>query len=268
MGQLPPIAEFFDDAPIITPSAMHGDRQIKLDVPIKTAFCTFLCENLDRTALAPILAESRLLYYVYGRSGKIPIYQYRDQCFIVLMTVGSPVAAAVIEELKYLGVENVIAYGTAGLLDARIADDACVLIEKAIRDEGASYHYLPPSLYVATNPQLTAWLEKFLQSGGMKVVRGITWTMDAMFRETTVRCAKRREQGAVVVEMECAGFAAAAQRLGIRFAQFVFFSDTLTDVTHWQMLGTQAQSDTRRSLKVTLLQALISYCQKSSCLID
>ena len=262
MEQLPPIAEFYDDAPIITPSAMHGEKQVKLDVPIKTAICTFLCENIDRTFLEPVLKESRLLYYVYGRSGKIPIYQYRDQCLLVLMTVGSPVATAVIEELKYLGIENVIAYGTAGLLDSHIADDACVLIEKAIRDEGASYHYLAPSVYVETNPQLTAWLEKFLQSGGMKVVRGITWTTDALFRETSARAAKRREQGAVVVEMECAGFAAAAQRLGMRFAQFVFFSDTLADVGNWQMFGTQAQGDARRSLKVTLLQALLAHIQK------
>ncbi len=262
MEQLPPIAEFFDDTPIITPCAMHGEKQVKLDVPIKTAICTFLCENIDRAFLEPVLKECRLLYYVYGRSGKIPIYQYRDQCLLVLMTVGSPVATAVIEELHYLGIENVIAYGTAGQLDASIADDACVLIEKAIRDEGASYHYLAPSVYVETNPQLTAWLEKFLQSGGMQVVRGVTWTTDALFRETGARCAKRREQGAVVVEMECAGFAAAAQRLGVRFAQFVFFSDSLADTTHWQMFGAQAQGDARRSLKVTLLQALLAYLQK------
>ena len=138
-----------------------------------------------------------------------------------------------------------------------IPSDACVLIEKAIRDEGASYHYLAPSVYVATDQALTTWVEKFLQSGGMKVVRGITWTMDGLFRETKMRCAKRREQGAVVVEMECAGFAAACQRLGLRFAEFVFFSDTLTDVNQWHMLGAQEQFNERRSLKVRLLGALV-----------
>ena len=262
MDNLPPIAEFFDDEPIITPTIMHAGKGIKLDVPIKTAICTFLCDNIDRALLEPVLKDCRLLYYVYGRSGKVPIYQYRDECLIVLMTVGSPVAVAVVEELKYLGIENVIAYGTAGLLDERIPEDACVLIEKAIRDEGASYHYLPPAVYVETNPQLTAWLGTFLQSGGMQVVRGITWSSDAMFRETKARSAKRREQGAVVVEMECAGFAAAAKRLGLRFGEFVFFSDTLVDTAQWHMLGTQKQHDARRSLKVTLLQALLVSLQK------
>jgi len=262
MSDLPPIIDFFDDAPIITPSAFHNGEVIKLPAQIKTAVCTFLCENIDYALLEPILAESKLLYYLYGRSGKTPIYQYRDECLIVLMTVGSPVAVGVIEELKYLGIENVIAYGTAGKLVDTIPDNACVIIEKAIRDEGASYHYLAPSVYVETNQDLTDWTQAILQSGGMPVVRGITWTTDGLFRETKARCAKRCEQGAVVVEMECAGFAAASQRLGLRFAEFVFFSDTLTDTNQWHMFGQQKEFDERRSMKATLLQALLDCVAK------
>lgn len=257
MTELPPIAEYFDDEPIVAPAGMHS-AEIKIDSKINTAFCTFLCENIDAALLKPILKDCQLLFYVFGRSGKVPVFQYKQNCLIVLMTVGSPVATAVVEELKYLGVENIIAYGTAGQLDAHLPSDACVLLEKAIRDEGASYHYLAPSTYVETDRDLTDWLEKFLRSGGMNVVRGITWTTDGLFRETKQRCAKRRAQGAVTVEMECAGFAAAAQRLGLRFAEFVFFSDTLVNVESWQFFGEQKQADARRSLKVTLLQALIN----------
>lgn len=257
MIELPPIAEFFDDEPIIAPVDLRGGKVFKLPASIKTAICTFLCENIDQATLAPILKDSQLLYYVYGRSGKIPVYQYRDECLIVFMTVGSPVAVAVIEELKSLGIENVIAYGTAGQLDDKISNDAFVLIEKAIRDEGASYHYLPASVYVATDEALNSWVEQFLRSSGKTVVRGITWTSDALFRETKARCAKRRKQGAIVVEMECAGFAAAAKRLGMRFSEFVFFSDTLVNTSQWQMFGGQQGANERRSLKVALLQALL-----------
>lgn len=262
MEQLPPIVEFFDDEPIITPAAMRGGVKVEIPTTIKTALCTFLCENMDCEKLAPILVDCRLLFYVYGRTGKVPVFQYKEDCLIVLMTVGSPVAAAVIEELRYLGIENVVAFGTAGLLDGKIADNACVVIEKAIRDEGASYHYLAPSTYVDTDEKLTTWLEEFLHTCNMPVVRGITWTIDAMFRETQARTARRREQGAVVVEMECAGFAAAAKRLGVRFAEFVFFSDTLVNTQQWHMLGEQKQYDERRSLKVFFLQALLNTVQK------
>lgn len=262
MIELPPIAEFFDDEPIITPAMMRAGKQVVLDPQIKIAFCTFLCENIDRAILEPILRDCRLLFYVYGRSGKVPVYQYKNNALIVLMTVGSPVAVAVVEELKSLGIEKVIAFGTAGLLDERINKDALVLIEKAIRDEGASYHYLAPSVYVDTDEQLTDWLEEFLQANGLPVVRGITWTTDAMFRETGKRLQKRREQGAITVEMECAGFAAACQRLGMCFAEFVFFSDTLVDTAHWKMLGEQKEHDARRSLKVTFLQALLTEIEK------
>lgn len=252
-----PICDFFTDEPIITPAKFHTNKNIHRDPQIKTAICTFLCENIDREQLQPILQDCRFLYYVYGRSGKVPIFQYKDLCLIVLMTVGSPVAAAVVEELHYLGIQNVIAYGTAGLLDDKIDADSFVLLEKAIRDEGASYHYCPPSLYVETDAELTALLEKFLQQHG-KVQRGITWTMDALFRETGQRKAKRMDQGAVVVEMECAGFAAAAKRLGLRFAEFVFFSDLLTNQAWaWTQNTTQNQ---RRSLKVLLLNELITFC--------
>ena len=110
MEQLPPIVEFFDDLPVISPSAMHADQPVTIKPNIKTAICTFLCESIDREMLASILADSRLLFYVYGRSGKVPVYQYKDECLIVLMTVGSPVAVGVVEELKYLGIENIIAY--------------------------------------------------------------------------------------------------------------------------------------------------------------
>ncbi len=262
MEQTPPILEFFDDEPIITPTALQGLNSIVLPAQIKTAVCTFLCDNIDRVNLETILKDCCLLFYVYGRTGKIPIYQYKDDCLIVLMTVGSPVAVAVVEYLKCIGIKNVIAYGTAGLLDESVSNTSCVLIEKAIRDEGASYHYLPASVYVKTDKELTNWLEQFLQSGGMSVVRGTTWSTDAMFRETGARVARRRAQGAITVEMECAGFAAACQRLGMRFAEFVFFSDTLVDTKNWHMLGEQKQNDERRSLKVFFLRSLIDIVQK------
>jgi len=261
MKDLPPIAEFFDDEPIITPSVMHSGDKIEISVRNKTAICTFLCENIDKEILAPILKNCRLLFYVYGRSGKVPVFQYKDVCLIVLMTVGSPVAAAVIEELKNLEINDVIAFGTAGLLDVKIPQDSFVLVEKAIRDEGASYHYLAPSVYVETDKQLTDWVENFLKSNGIEVVRGITWTTDALFRETGLRAAKRREQGAIVVDMECAGFAAAAKRLGIHFSQFMFYSDAL-DCKTWTTFGGQTEQNTRRSLKVTLLQALLNVMEK------
>ena len=261
MEQTPPILEFFDDEPVISPLTMQ-DKPVILAPQIKTAICTFLCENIDRSILEPILANSHLLFYVYGRTGKIPVFQYKDECLIVLMTVGSPVAVAVVEYLKCIGIENIIAYGTAGLLDERVPDTACVLIEKAIRDDGASYHYLPASVYVETDRHLTDWLEHFLCNRQMQVVRGITWTTDAMFRETAAQVARRRQQGAVTVEMECAGFAAACLRLKMRFAEFVFFSDTLVDVKNWHMFGDEEQHNERRSLKVVLLQSLLNAVRK------
>ena len=64
---------------------------------------------------------------------------------------------------------------------------------------------------------------------GVPYVEGKTWTTDAFFRETRGKAARRREQGCVSVEMECASLAAVAQFRGVRFAQFFYATDTVDD---------------------------------------
>ena len=86
-----------------------------------------------------------------------------------------------------------------------------VLIEKALRDEGTSYHYLPPALYSEIN---RTWLERlkgaFVDSS-IVIKNGATWTTDAPFRETAVAIEYARSEGILGVEMEAAALYAFAQ---------------------------------------------------------
>ena len=86
-----------------------------------------------------------------------------------------------------------------------------VLIEKALRDEGTSHHYLPPGDFSALHPGLLSLLEPVLTRTPVAVYRGATWTTDAPFRETASAVAHCRELGIMAVEMEAAALYAFAR---------------------------------------------------------
>ena len=96
-----------------------------------------------------------------------------------------------------------------------------VLIEKALRDEGTSYHYLPPSEFSTANAALLASADAALRGADLNVARGGSWTTDAPFRETATQIAAMTAKGLLAVEMEAAAlyaFAEARQKPVICFA--------------------------------------------------
>ena len=98
-------------------------------------------------------------------------------------------------------------------------------MSKAIRDEGLSYHYMEPSLFVETDKELNELVENELQKKNIVFEEGITWTTDAFYRETKSRIEIRKQEGAVAVEMECAGMAAVSKFRNTQFSQILYFSD-------------------------------------------
>lgn len=86
-----------------------------------------------------------------------------------------------------------------------------VLIEKALRDEGTSYHYLPPTPYSQMNAALITCFADAFSEASVRVLRGATWTTDAPFRETEHAIAYAKSEGILGVEMEAAALYAFAQ---------------------------------------------------------
>ena len=123
-----------------------------------------------------------------------------------------------------------------------------------MRDEGTSYHYLPPSREVAADPACVAVVETILQRHGQDYVAGKTWTTDAFFRETPARIRRRRDEGCIVVEMEAAAFFAVAQFRGVRFAQLLYAGDDLSG-SEWD-----ARNWTTHSVRETLFWLAAETC--------
>ena len=129
---------------------------------------------------------------------------------IIGCAVGASFAVLVAEELFAAGCELLISVTSAGQI-VRIGDPPYfVLIEKALRDEGTSYHYVPPADFSQIAPELLSMLGDAFLHAPVTVHRGATWTTDAPFRETATAIAHCRELGILAVEMEAAALYAFA----------------------------------------------------------
>jgi len=85
------------------------------------------------------------------------------------------------------------------------------VIERALRDEGTSYHYLPPSDYSEAAVHLTKMAREALTTEGIPIQAGATWTTDAPFRETEKAIDAAKNAGILAVEMEAAALYAFAK---------------------------------------------------------
>ena len=123
---------------------------------------------------------------------------------IVGCAVGASFAVLVAEQLFVSGCELLISVGSAGQIADLGPPPYYIVIDRALRDEGTSYHYLPPDQFVDADRTLLALADEVLVGTSGRLHRGATWTTDAPFRETANAIAKRRRDGVLAVEMEAA----------------------------------------------------------------
>ena len=79
-----------------------------------------------------------------------------------------------------------------------------VVIDRALRDEGTSYHYAPPDGFAQADPHIVGVAARALADAGLPAHVGASWTTDAPFRETEAAVAAARAKGVLAVEMEAA----------------------------------------------------------------
>lgn len=147
---------------------------------------------------------------------------------VVGMAVGAPFAVLVAEQLAASGAELVISVTSAGQLVSLPQTPCWVLIERALRDEGTSCHYLPPGQWGELAPRLRARLDGALATPGSgPVITGASWTTDAPYRETTAAVTAARSAGALCVEMEAAALYAYAAARGHRMVCLAHVTNTM-----------------------------------------
>jgi len=140
---------------------------------------------------------------------------------IIAQAVGASFAVLLAEQLFVSGCKLLLSMTSSGKISPTLEAPCFVLIDRALRDEGTSYHYLPPSDYSDANKNLLADLSAAKWACEGSVHTGSVWTTDAPYRETEVAIANARERGLLAVEMEAAAlyaFAAATDNPVICFA--------------------------------------------------
>ncbi len=130
---------------------------------------------------------------------------------IVPCAVGASFAVLIAEQLFASDCRLLISVTSSGQLAELRPPPYFVLIERALRDEGTSYHYLPPSEFSEGPSYLLASLEDAFDALSVPVMRGATWTTDAPYRETPSAIAAMKSKGLHAVEMEAAALYAFAQ---------------------------------------------------------
>ena len=222
-----PILEFDDNPQAVI---MPNHEGLDLQLP-KNCIYAFLEEEIDRYA-QEVGAKCVGEFISATKTYSVYVMDYKgEKVCLAQAPVGSAPAAQFMDWLIY-GVEKIISTGTCGVL-TNIEENAFLVPVRALRDEGASYHYAPPSRYMDVHVEAISAIEQVLEQLGVPYEEVMTWSTDGFYRETAEKVAYRKEEGCAVVEMECSALAAVAQLRGVVWGELLFTADSLADLDNY-----------------------------------
>jgi uridine phosphorylase len=146
---------------------------------------------------------------------------------IVGCAVGAPFAVLIAEELVVSGCRLLLSLTSAGQITPADSTPYFVIIERALRDEGTSYHYAPHSEYSEADAGLVAMAVEALKGKNQRVIVGSSWTTDAPFRETAEAIEAARSKGVLAVEMEAAALYSFARKTGAKVLCLAHVTNTM-----------------------------------------
>ena len=197
-----------------------------------------------------------LMNHVYGRRPMFVTEHQGQQVAFFYPGLGAPAAAMAMEEAIAMGCRDFVAIGGAGALVPELEMGTAVVVNAALRDEGTSAHYLAASRSTAPDSAVTEAIAAALESAHVPFVRGMTWTTDAIYRETRERVRRRVQEGCISVEMEAAALFAVARYRGVRVGQLLYAGDTLAG-EEWDHRGWLGAKSLRERLFQLALDAAV-----------
>ena len=220
-----PLLEFDPDPQAVIMPNWEG---LKLNLPHKAVFA-FLGEYVDQYAQS---RSARIAGEFISATKHYPIYILRHQDEEICLCqapVGAAAAAQMMDWLIGYGVKAIISVGSCGALEP-MEEGVLLVPKRALRDEGTSYHYAPPSRYMEVSPLARQAIRQTLASHNLPCREVVTWSTDGFYRETSEKVRRRREEGCTVVEMECAALAACALLRGALWGEILFTADSLANM--------------------------------------
>ncbi len=208
---------------IIEPSEIFK----KQEVPEKCVICFFksIIEKWEKEKRIEKIAKITTTESVSW------MYKYTvDEAAVDLLFpgIGAPLAAMHLEFSIATGCSKFLVIGSGGVLDSDLNVGKLVLLDSAIRDEGTSYHYLEAAREIQANRDIVTFLESELKHHNVDFIRGKAWTTDAICRETPKKIKMRKEEGAIVVEMEAASLFAVSQFRNVKMGYLIYCGDDVS----------------------------------------
>lgn len=195
------------------------------------------------------LTEKRPVYIMKYKNTKITLF---------MAGISGPWISNDIEDLNVNGVDTLIIFGNCGVLDKTIEDCSIIIPNKAYRDEGTSYHYLPDSEYIVLDDKYVDLFKDILKEYGFSYREGATWTIDAFYRETKEKIQMFQKKGAICVEMEGASIGAVCRYKKINYFTFYYAGDNL-DSVQWEERSINQLSNFEKKTKVPVLALELAY---------
>jgi uridine phosphorylase len=220
-----PILEF-DTEKMAVLNPTH--ENLNLHLPKKCVFAflgTYIDEYANKT-------YTKQVSHFVSATKHYPIYitKYKgEEIALCQSPVGAAPSAQILDWLIGYGVREIISAGSCGALE-KFPEGTFLVPSKALRDEGTSYHYAPPSRFMEISEAARKAIEETVLEHGMKYQEVVTWSTDGFYRETKEKVEYRKSEGCSVVEMECSALAACASFRGATWGMILYTADSLADV--------------------------------------
>ena len=216
-----PILEY-DSSPRAVLEPDHENLGIELPACAVYPFVGDCVAEYARAHDLPVIATFATITKPY------PVYRVSDKICLCEAPAGAPMAAAFMDWMIAYGVRRVVSAGSCGTL-VDLPENTFVVPHRALRDEGTSYHYMPPARWSYLDGDMQQRIAEVMDASGIDYVRCDTWSTDALFRETIDKVRRCRAEGCNVVDMECASLSACAEFRNVAFGQFLYTADSLAD---------------------------------------
>lgn len=221
----------FDD----NQNAVIMPRHEKLDIKLpKKLVYVFLDECIDRYA-DEIGAKCIAKYDSLTKKYPVYVTEVRGEKIAFCQApVGAPAATMVMDWLIGYGCKTILASGCCGALE-NIDENVFLVPSKALRDEGTSFHYAPPSRFIEIDKEMRTKIKEGMKRRNIKYSECITWSTDAFYRETPSKIESRKAEGCSVVDMECSALTACARFRDADYGQIIFTADSLADLDNYDV---------------------------------
>ena len=247
-----PILEFDPDRISVT-----GPEKETLGYSFKVPENCVLCFFNDVLLSLYKKRVTKIIGNLMSSMGPSPIYEAEfngKKIALFNPGVGAPLAAAFLEEIISLGGRKFIACGGAGVLDKKISAGHLLVPTYAIRDEGTSYHYVPPGREIGANLSAVRTVTQTLTNHNINYLLTKTWTIDAFYRETKEKIRQRLLEGCLTVEMEASALFAVAEFKEVSLAELLYASDDVIG-NIWDKRTTMERKITKQDVLYLSMEA-------------